>query len=66
MVEEPQTNLVFVPAARLSAEGFFDALAGRGGLSYLRNQRRVRLVTHPGVDDVAVDGAVTAIAATED
>jgi threonine aldolase len=60
-----QTNMVFaeVTTAGLDAAGLVDRLAGHGVLAGVVGVRRVRFVTHWGVDEADVETAIAAAAA---
>ena len=61
-VEPPPTNLVFFSVEGRRAESVLAALEALGVLGYRRDQRRVRFVTHGGIDDAAVERAAAAVA----
>jgi threonine aldolase len=60
-LEPPATNLIFVRAARRSADELLERLAAEGVLGLRRDERRVRLALHGGIDDAAVEEAAAAV-----
>jgi threonine aldolase len=63
-VQPPETNIVFFSAGDGDAASFLDRLAERGVLGYLRDDSRVRFVTHREIDDEALERAAKAVEET--
>jgi threonine aldolase len=61
-VPPPETNIVFFSVDGWHAGALLDRLGDLGVLGYLRDDRRVRFVTHLEIDDEAVDRAAAAVA----
>lgn len=62
-VQPPETNIVFFSVEGRGAEALLERLEARGVRGYFRDERRVRFVTHHGIDDEAVERAAAAVAA---
>jgi threonine aldolase len=61
-VQRPETNIVFFSVDGWDAGALLDRLRDLGVLGYLRDDRRVRFVTHLEIDDEAVERAADAVA----
>ncbi len=60
-VEYGGTNIVFFSAEGRGTPFVIARLAERGVLGYLRDERRIRFVTHRQVDDESLEGAANAV-----
>jgi threonine aldolase len=61
LVEPPATNLIFLSVAARSSDELLERLAAEGVLGFRRDERRVRLALHGGIDDDAVEEAAAAV-----